>query len=287
MYQRHSQGLWRWLVHGWFALIGISVLTTYQHHFIDLPTGALAGWLCVWLWPVDHPSPLLNARLAKDPKRWRLGLRYAVGALLLATAAFTGGGAWLWLWWPAVAVLLVALNYWLLGAAGFQKRADGRLSPAARWLYAPYLAAAWLNSRLWTRKHPQPDLIVDNVWLGRIPTTAQLGSFNAVVDLCAELPVYPQGRAYHALPVLDLTAPTPAQCLEAAQAIERLREHGPLLVCCALGYSRSASAVAAWLLHNGRASTVDEALAIIRTARPDVVLRANHRQALGDLPYAR
>ncbi|KAA8697276.1 phosphatase PAP2/dual specificity phosphatase family protein [Pseudomonas proteolytica] len=287
MYQRHSQGLWRWLVHGWFALIGISVLTTYQHHFIDLPTGALAGWLCVWLWPVDHPSPLLNARLTKDPKRWRLGLCYAVGALLLATAAFTWGGAWLWLWWPAVAVLLVALNYWLLGAAGFQKRADGRLSPAARWLYAPYLAAAWLNSRLWTRKHPQPDLVVDNVWLGRIPTTAQLGSFNAVVDLCAELPVYPQGRAYHALPVLDLTAPTPAQCLEAAQAIERLREHGPLLVCCALGYSRSASAVAAWLLHSGRASTVDEALAIIRTARPDVVLHANHRQALGDLPYAR
>ena len=35
MYQRHTQGLWRWLVHGWFALIGISVLTTYQHHFID------------------------------------------------------------------------------------------------------------------------------------------------------------------------------------------------------------------------------------------------------------
>ncbi|MBN0976802.1 phosphatase PAP2/dual specificity phosphatase family protein [Pseudomonas hygromyciniae] len=287
MFQRHSQGLWRWLVHGWFALIGISVLTTYQHHFIDLPTGALAGWLCVWLWPVDHPSPLLNARLAKDPKLWRLGLRYAVGALLLATAAFTWGGAWLWLLWPAVAVLLVALNYWLLGAAGFQKLDDGRLSPASRWLYAPYLAAAWLNSRLWTRKHPQPDLIVDNVWLGRIPTTAQLSSFNAVVDLCAELPLYPQGRAYHALPVLDLTAPTPAQCLEAAQAIERLRKHGPLLVCCALGYSRSASAVAAWLLHSGRASTVDEALAIIRTARPDVILHAHHRQALGELPYAR
>ncbi|WP_314385780.1 phosphatase PAP2/dual specificity phosphatase family protein [Pseudomonas brenneri] len=287
MYQRHTQGLWRWLVHGWFALIGISVLTTYQHHFIDLPTGALAGWLCVWLWPVDHPSPLLHARLTQDPKRWRLGLRYAVGALLLAIAAFTLGGAGLWLLWPAVAVLLVALNYWLLGAAGFQKRADGHLSPAARWLYAPYLAAAWLNSRLWTRKHPQPDQVVDNVWLGRIPTAAQLNSFNAVVDLCAELPVYPQGRAYHALPVLDLTVPTPAQCLEAAQAIERLRGHGPLLVCCALGYSRSASAVAAWLLHSGRANTVDEALAIIRTARPDVVLHANHRQALGELPYAR
>ncbi|MGA3828214.1 serine/threonine protein phosphatase, partial [Pseudomonas chlororaphis] len=36
-YARHVQGTWRWLVHGWFALIGVSVMTTYQHHFIDLP----------------------------------------------------------------------------------------------------------------------------------------------------------------------------------------------------------------------------------------------------------
>ncbi|MFL6535105.1 MAG: hypothetical protein ACJ8G8_17435 [Pseudomonas sp.] len=46
------------------------------------------------------------------------------------------------------------------------------------------------------------------------------------------------------MPVLDLTAPTAEQCLDAAQKIEQLRQHGPVLVCCALGYSRSATAVA-------------------------------------------
>lgn len=97
----------------------------------------------------------------------------------------------------------------LIGVSGFQKRADGRLTPAARWLYAPYLACAWVNSRLWTRKHPQPDLIVDNVWLGRIPTTGEQRSFASIVDLCAELPTDPQGRAYVCVPVLDLIAPTP------------------------------------------------------------------------------
>ena len=287
MYQRHTQGAWRWVVHGWFALIGISVLTTYQHHFIDLPTGALAGWLCVWLWPVEHPSPLLNARLARDPKRWRLGLRYGLGALALATAALKLDGGWLWLLWPAVSLGLVSANYAVLGAVGFQKRSDGRLTPAARWLYTPYLAAAWINSRLWTRKHPQPDLIVDNVWLGRIPTTSEQTSFKAIVDLCAELPIYPQGRAYQCIAVLDLTAPTPAECLQAAQTIERLRIEGPLLVCCALGYSRSATAVAAWLLHSGRAATVDKALAMIGTARTEVVLHPAHRSALEGLAHAR
>ena len=287
MYQRHTQGVWRWLVHGWFALIGISVLTTYQHHFIDLPTGALAGWICVWLWPVEHPSPLLSARLTRDPKRWRLGVRYGLGAVLLAIPAFVLGGWWLWLLWPAVSLALIKANYLVLGASGFQKRTDGQQTPAARWLYAPYLAAAWINSRLWTRKHPQPDLIVDNVWLGRIPATSEQVPFKAIVDLCAELPINPQGRTYQSIPVLDLIAPTPAECLQAAQAIERLRASGPVLVCCALGYSRSATAVAAWLLHTRRAATVEQALSIIRTARTDVVLRPAHREALEGLPHAR
>jgi len=273
-------------VHGWFALIGISVLSTYQHHFIDLPTGALAGWLCVWLWPVEHPSPLLNARLTRDSQQWRLGLRYGAGSVVLLIVALTLGGGWLWLIWPAVSLGLIKANYLALGAAGFQKRTDGRLTPAARWLYAPYLAAAWINSRLWTRKHPQPDQVVDNVWLGRIPTANEQGSFKAIVDLCAELPINPQSCAYQCIPVLDLIAPTHAECLQAAQAIERLRLGGPVLVCCALGYSRSATAVAAWLLHSGRAASVEEALAIIRTTRPSVVLHPAHREALEGLPHA-
>jgi protein-tyrosine phosphatase/membrane-associated phospholipid phosphatase len=284
-YHRHLQGLWRGLMHAWFILIGISVLTTYQHHFIDLPTGVLLGWLCVWLWPLERPGPLQRARLPTGKKRWQLALYYLVGAAAFAVPAFSFGGIWLWLTWPASALLLVALNYAVLGAEGFQKGADGRLSPAARWLMAPYLAAAWLNSRLWTRKNPQPDQVLDDVWLGRIPTGRELkGSpFSAVFDLCAELSLDPGSVAYRTLPVLDLTTPTPLQCQQAALAIESLRQHGPLLVCCALGYSRSATAVAAWLLHTGRASSVAEAFLVIQRARPGIVLGLLHREALEPL----
>jgi membrane-associated phospholipid phosphatase len=125
MYQRHSQGLWRWLVHGWFALIGISVLTTYQHHFIDLPTGALAGWLCVWLWPVDQPSPLLHARPAKDPKRWRLGLRYAMGRPGADNSGLYRG--------RCLAMAAVACRRGVAGGAQLLAAGRRRLSETRRW----------------------------------------------------------------------------------------------------------------------------------------------------------
>ena len=284
MFARHTRGLLlRGLLHGWMALIGLSVLTTWQHHFIDVPTGALAGWLCVWLWPIEDRSPLHNLRLAREPQRWRLALRYGLGSAICAALAVNLGGAWLWLLWPCASLLLVALNYALFGAAGFQKHADGSLSSASTWLLAPYLLGAWINSRLWTRQHPQADQVVEGIWLGRVPTVAEAISFSAVLDLSAELPVRLPGKTYRNLPLLDLVAPNSEACRQGAELIEQLRQQGPLLVCCALGYSRSATLVAAWLLQSGRADSVEQAIAMIRAARPRIVLGDAQRKALQGL----
>ncbi|WP_043311953.1 phosphatase PAP2/dual specificity phosphatase family protein [Pseudomonas sp. ML96] len=284
MFARHTRGvLLRGLLHGWMALIGLSVLTTWQHHFIDVPTGALAGWLCVWLWPVEGRSPLHNLRLVREPQRWRLALRYGLGSAVCAALVVNLGGAWLWLLWPCASLLLVALNYALFGAAGFQKRADGSLGSASTWLLAPYLLGAWINSRLWTRKHPQPDQVVEGIWLGRVPSADEAAPFAAVLDLSAELPVHLPGKTYRNLPLLDLVAPNTEACRQGAELIEQLRQQGPLLVCCALGYSRSATLVAAWLLHSGRASSVEQAIELIRAARPQIVLGEAQRLALQGL----
>nr|WP_177429540.1 MULTISPECIES: phosphatase PAP2/dual specificity phosphatase family protein [unclassified Pseudomonas] len=281
MFANHIRGLfWRGLLHGWMALIGISVLTTWQHHFIDLPTGALAGFFCLWLLPLRGATPLTQIRLASDPRRWRLGLRYGLGATLCAVLAFKLGGAWLWLSWLAVALAMVALNYLLFGAGGFQKQADGRLSPAATVLLAPYLLGAWINSRLWTFRQPAPSQVVEGIDLGRLPAMGDLGGYAALVDLCAELPLQHTPQNYCSLPSLDLVAPDALTCQRAAETIENLRHKGPVLVCCALGYSRSATAVAAWLLYSGRCQSVDAAVALIRQARPQVVVGPQHLAAL-------
>ena len=285
LYARHVRGLARILLDVWFMLIGASVLTTYQHHFIDIPTGLALGWLCVWLWPfADNgvQEPAVAWRRTTDPARHRVAVFYALGALACVTIATVVGGWALWLGWPALALAVVAACYSGLGAAGFQKSNDGRLSVGTRWLLAPYLAGAWLNSRWWTRGHPKPVAVRDDVWIGRMPSSRDLrdSRFTGVVDLAAELASARGSHDLAVVPVLDLTTPAPQALADAAAAIERLRARGPVLVCCALGYSRSACAVAAWLLATGRAATVDAALAMLRAARAQVVLGAPHVAAL-------
>ncbi len=311
----HARG-WHALLHLWSLAIIVSVLTTYQHHFIDIPTGALLGLFCLWLWPFESASPLRGAGAARDAKRWRLAAYYAIASVFCFMLAGIGyakiNGAALWLCWPGIALAFVALNYAWFGVRGFQKDAHGRISIAARWLLAPYRWGAWLNSRLWTRGHAQAVRVQDmhlnridsdsmhsdgarfeaRLWLGRMPTATQARALGIarIVDLCAELPA-PSSVPTRCVPMLDLIPADTDTLREAAHAIQAqldlAGDHGgAVLVCCALGYSRSAAAVAAWMLQYGHASDADAAIAHVRLARPQLVLHDAHRLALASLATA-
>jgi hypothetical protein len=284
-FARHLHGPWRWLLHVWFALIGISVMTTYQHHFFDIPTGAWTGFLCVWLFPHGKPSLVRMAVLTKDPRRRTLALRYLGGGLIAGAVAVLTGGWALWLLWPAASLLLVAAIYAVVGAVGFQKDGQGSMSLASRALLAPYLAGAWLNSRWWTRHAPAPRAVTPMVWLGRLPAADDElpHGVTGVVDLCGELPSRVTVTSYAHVPALDLVTLTPTQLRDAAQAITAAVAHGPVLVCCALGYSRSAAAVAAWLLVSGQAGSPGAALDLIRLANRDMVISPLQYAALQEL----
>ncbi|RJG47616.1 phosphatase PAP2/dual specificity phosphatase family protein [Motilimonas pumila] len=285
-YGRYLTGWWRWLVHAWFALIGLSVLTTWQHHFIDVPTGLLAGLLCLWCWPSHGACPARKSRQAQvlfANKRRKMAACYGVGAILVL--AFMAGAiglqyySSLLLLWPSLALLIVALNYLYCGADGFQKGADGEQSLAAYWLLLPYRVGAWINSRLWTKHQDPSNHILANIYLGRRPSVMELSNFQGVLDLCAEFPASRNARKmapyYASFPLLDLVPLSAMQCWQVGNTLRQLKQQQPgnLLVFCALGYSRSATAVMAWLLIDGKVNSVEQALALVQQGRPQVVIK--------------
>ncbi|WP_076998581.1 phosphatase PAP2/dual specificity phosphatase family protein [Variovorax sp. KK3] len=286
-YRRRIHAMWaRGVLHLWTFAICASVLTTWQHHFIDIPTGALLGLVCVWLWPLERVVSLpFGWRLARDVQRWKLAAAYAAGALLFFAAAFALRGMALWLAWFGIALLLVALNYAGLGARGFGMDRHGRMRWSARWLFAPYRLGAALNARVWTRGLPASVQVAPGLRLGRRPSHAEWEAAGrpALVSLCAELQLPPVPTA-RCVPMLDLVLPPAQQLRRAAAVIEGLRSRGePVWVCCALGFSRSAASVVAWLGLHGRAASLDGAHAVVRQARPQIVLRSGWLTLLDQL----
>ncbi|MBV8732884.1 MAG: phosphatase PAP2/dual specificity phosphatase family protein [Acidobacteriia bacterium] len=269
-YGPHFKGAKLWLSRVWFVVMALSTLTTYQHHFIDVPTGLWVGLFATTLFPENPPKAYAPSR---DPQRFRLSLIYFIGSLsFVAAAYFVGGAAWLLLW-PAGALVIVALIY-LTGRAELFRKANGDIPAAAIMLLAPYVLAAWLNSRWHTRGQAIAQEICRGVWLGRIPRHAERDALGiaSIVDLTAELPINRNGIAYCGVPMLDLLTPTVDQIDAAVRAIAELEPHRPTLVCCALGYSRSAGAVAAWLMAIGKVESIDSAIEVIRDKRPSIVV---------------
>ena len=267
------------LLHVWCFLIALSVLTTWQHHFFDVPTGLWAGCFCIWLWPENGMTPLKSKSYAKQ-YTWS-GIYFLLFLLSLSLAIYIGGIG-LWLLWLAGAFVLVSANYLLFGATGFQKQANGHFPFAITILYLPYFAIMWLNSRLWTLKNKPADFIMDNVYLGRIAShnTLQTKRIVSIVDFCAELPIGQFNGYYSLIPVLDMTPLSIKQCQLAAETIDQFQKQGSVLVCCALGYSRSATAVIAWLLLTKRAANVEDAITKVKTARCSVVISSKQKALL-------
>lgn len=80
-----------WAVHAWFGLVGLSVLTTHQHHALDVPAGVLLGILCLRLRPGSAAGPRHTAQRRRDGMRAGWIAALAAGSLLLASAGMAQG----------------------------------------------------------------------------------------------------------------------------------------------------------------------------------------------------
>jgi hypothetical protein len=165
-----------------------------------------------------------------------------------------------------------------MGPDVFRKR-HGRLPHASRVIFAPYLAIARVVRLHYRRRSAPHCQIAPGVWVGREPSLRHLDKLSAIgvgaiLDLTAECsrPRETRGMAYFNLPLLDLTPPSVDDLHQAVAFIESHAQEG-VYVHCALGYSRAACVAAAYLLGTGQAANPDAAIALVRAARPAVVIK--------------
>ncbi|OGQ79930.1 MAG: hypothetical protein A3F90_01295 [Deltaproteobacteria bacterium RIFCSPLOWO2_12_FULL_60_19] len=278
-YARHTKGVIRWSIQIWFSLIGFSTLLTYQHHIVDVIGGfILATFCCYFIREPIQKSPVT--------KNLRAGLYYGLGCgSVFALSIYMGPWGSLLLW-PAAALALAALAYFGSGPAIFRKE-RGRLPLSAQLVLAPFLLGQYLSLLYYRNRSRAWDEVVPGVWigrkLGRFEAEQALGQgITAVLDLTAEFSEAAPFLAgnYLNLPVLDLTAPTQTQLEKAAAFIQEHSVHGKVYVHCKIGYSRSAAAIGAYLLKSGFAGTAEEAVELIRRARPSLIVRPEALDAL-------
>ena len=284
VYARNLRGVLLWAVMSWFFLIALSPLLTYQHHVIDIVGGFVLAGYCFYLFRESSPTaPVVANR--------RIGSYYAAGA---AVVLITGAIFWPWgvlLLWPATALGIVAIAYFKAGPIVFHKT-EGKLPWSTRFVLAPCLLGQYLSLLYYRSKCRSWDKVTPQIWiggkLGAVLRTKLLRSgIVSVLDLSAEFSEAKPFRKtnYRNIPVLDLTAPTQAQLVETTKFIGNHSRNGAVYVHCKIGYSRSAAAVAAYLVMSGKVKTAEEAFAMIRRVRPSVVIRPEVRSALSEFEH--
>jgi len=218
----------------------------------------------------------------------RIGSYYAGGA---AVVLIMGATFWPWgvlLFWPAIALGIVAIAYFRAAPMVFPKT-EGKLRWSTRFVLAPCLIGQYLSLLYYRSQCRSWDKVTPQIWIGgklgrRSANKALCSGVFSVLDLSAEFSEAKPFRKinYRNIPVLDLTAPTQSQLVEMSKFIGTHSRNGAVYVHCKIGCSRSAAAVAAYLIMSGKVKTAEEAFAMIRRVRSSVVIRPEVRFALAE-----
>ncbi|WP_426774102.1 phosphatase PAP2/dual specificity phosphatase family protein [Proteus faecis] len=276
-FRAHTPKSWQWLLNLWSLLIAISVLTTWQHHFIDIITGFGVGVFICYLLPINSRW---KWHFTGSKRSLRIGKNYALSAIVFYLLSFgLQGFFWIFLW-PAITLTFVTLGYLGAGASIFQKNTQGEIPLSAQIILLPYRFFAWCTYRYYLTRCQTPSLVAEGVLLGGRPLYKL--NANAVFDLTCEWPrnKFSQNQLYLAQPQIDLLPLSPDDICKAMLSMERLSQVGTVYIHCKLGYSRSATIAVAWLVYNGTVDTLEDAIKQVYQTRPQVILNPETQEAL-------
>jgi hypothetical protein len=250
----HSGQLMRWVYGAWFTLIIVSIMFVYQHHFIDIPSGILVGFLVFYLFPINGKTRL--SLFFVTPKHLGMAIKYLAIAIICTVLAFKVSFLWILFAWIAISMLLLGTAY-ATGFNNLSQKKRGKVSWLYLILFWPYYLGNFLTWKYWRKKVTTFNPIDDQVFIGMSLVQEdhillQENNIKTVIDLAPELNSHvPDNVDYYSLPLLDLAIPDPQRLIQIVDQIKQASTKGMVLVHCKLGLSRSILAAGAWLIVNG------------------------------------
>lgn len=261
----------------WLILLGISTLTTYQHHFIDIITGSILAHLCFVIFPYRKNDFLYrNFHVAN--------IYFLSGWIIILMAILINqflGKAGLIMLWPGFMILLIGYHY-QKNDISFLKNKAGNIPWFKKIFYFPYLL---LYRIFWQffRKNKTPVEVVPRLYISSRPDHKSLKDFKPdkttlVYDVSAEmeeLSLIKDKTTYHSFPFLDIgtfdTKETKKLVSEITVHYRHLPSDGKILIHCTMGFTRS-SVIGILVIKNILSLPLTEAITIMKTHNKHAVI---------------
>ncbi|WP_326980956.1 phosphatase PAP2 family protein [Chryseobacterium sp. MYb264] len=271
----------------WLILLGISTLTTYQHHLIDVLAGGILAHVSFIIFPYRKNDFLY--------RNFQVANYYFLFSWLLLTVTllfhqfvtkFDSTFLWITLWiklWITFSLTLIGYQY-QKNNIHFLKDKNGNISIFKKITYAPYLL---MYQAFWRflRKNKKPIEIVPNIYISSKPSTEDLLYFNVnkntfVYDLSAEIEEIKSlkdNTKYQSVPFLDIGSfdidQTRKLVTEITNNYYNLPKDGKILIHCTMGFKRS-SVIGILVMKNILSLSLEEAVTHMKTKNKNAIIHS-------------
>jgi len=241
--RKNLHGGWKVIAGIWILLMGLSTLTVYQHHFIDIITALLLICITFLIFP------------DRENRNSRIGIIYFLfSVIFIFVSLFIYQYISIYgliILWISIALFLVGIAY-IHSDARFLKRKDGTISIPNKMIYFPYLLTYRIIRLLFCRNNKRPVTeIYPQIFVGAMLNLSQVQTFGIdkktfVIDLTSEAEenkIIRLNSAYYSCPMLDIGTATKEDIQNTSDLITtlytNLKPDERIYIHCLMGYSRS------------------------------------------------
>lgn len=261
----------------WLILLGISTLTTYQHHFIDILSGTVLAHISFIIFPY-RKNDFQHRNFQVANVYFLLGWIQISAALLLDKSS---DHLSLFLLWPALMSIIIGYHY-QKNNVHFLKDIEGNISLPRKIFYSPYLMVYRIFWKF-LRKNKIPLEIAPRIYISSRPSSEDQHYFDSgspifVYDLSAEIEetLNVKNRTfYHSVPFLDIgtfdNTETKKLIAEITEKYKTLPIDGKILIHCTMGFTRS-SVIGILIMKNILSLPIEEAAEMMKSINKNAVI---------------